>query len=529
MSAKRNSVIILAKDINMDKEYSNIIDYHESDIVSLCESNSHLVAKQTNYSFLRIGDNVINVGIPYATCLQANYIAMQNPYYNNKWFFAFVDRVEYNSEVSTNIYYTVDEISTWWDYWSKNKQSFVIREHVNDDTVGKHTIDEGLNTGEYICNATDNVLFTDLHFVIQYTTSTVTSTNVNGIIQPGSFFVTVSKNDYNNAISAIQANADWQILNSYVIPSIFLGVDPLSWNGIWAGKDSPVYTSKTITKQTTLDTYVPKNNKVLCYPYNYLLETNNNGGSNILKYELFTTTPSFSIGGVCTLGGSIVSIPNDYKDAQEPNALVGGKFPSLAWATDSYTNWLTQQGVNIGGLELNAREAGIARGGAEIGAGILAGGLAVATGGLGASLAGGLIGGGVNSIIDTLAKDKEYSKVPLTYNGNINAGDFVTAAGKNGFFFYKMSIKKEIAESIDSFFTKFGYKVNILKTPNFTGRTYFNYIQIGSGEIIGYSNQTISVPESSMDIINQVFRRGTTIWHNHDNIGNYGLSNTIVT
>ena len=84
MNNKRNSTIILAKDINMDKEYSNIIDYSENQIVSLCESQAHLVAKQQNYSFLRVGENKINVGLSYATCLQANYIAMQNPYYSNK-------------------------------------------------------------------------------------------------------------------------------------------------------------------------------------------------------------------------------------------------------------------------------------------------------------------------------------------------------------------------------------------------------------------------------------------------------------
>ena len=31
-----------------------------------------------------------------------------------------------------------------------------------------------------------------------------------------------------------------------------------------------------------------------------------------------------------------------------------------------------------------------------------------------------------------------------------------------------------------------------------------------------------------MDIINNVARNGVTIWHNHDNIGNYNLDNPIV-
>ena len=121
----------------------------------------------------------------------------------------------------------------------------------------------------------------------------------------------------------------------------------------------------------------------------------------------------------------------------------------------------------------------------------------------------------------------QHSFMTPTINGSLNCGDVITASGINKFHVYKMTIKREFAESIDSYFTKFGYKVNILKTPNFTGRTYWNYIQIGAGERIGYSNSSISVPDSSMDVINAVFRKGTTIWHNHDNIGNYSLNNTI--
>ena len=146
---KQNSIVILAKNIGMDKEYQNIIDYDEDDLVELCSSNSHLVSRQNNYSFIKVGENKIRVGLPYATCLEANYLCMQNPYYSNKWFFAFIDKVEYNSENSTIIYYTIDEISTWWEYWTK-KTCLVEREHVTDDTIGKNTIPENLEYGEYV-------------------------------------------------------------------------------------------------------------------------------------------------------------------------------------------------------------------------------------------------------------------------------------------------------------------------------------------------------------------------------------------
>lgn len=521
MNSKRNSIIILAKNINMDKEYQNIIDYSESELVSLCEDNNHLVAKQNNYSFLKPNSNVINVGISYATCLQANYIAMQNPSYSNKWFFAFIDRVEYNSESSTNIYYTVDEISTWWSYWTR-KVCFVEREHVNDDTVGLHTIAEGLETGDFICNASDSLIFNEYVYMMQVSETATTqeklyATNVNGIWMSGGFYIFDNINSMISVMNAI--TKDDVIKNVYIVPKYLLNTE--TYNTRWNGQNTPIFVNKTITQQTSIDTYIPKNNKLFCYPYNYLLATNNNGASNILKYEQFNGTPQFSIGGCATVGGSIVCIPNNYKEGNEPNMLIAGKFPTCSWSEDAYTNWLTMNGVNVGGLTLNAEQAHIALGIGETAIGAIS----LLSGnpfGIGTAV------GGVGTILETMKESYRHKLIPDSFKGNINGGDFLTAGNKNGFYFYKMSVKREIAESIDSFFTRFGYKVNALKTPNFTGRTYWNFVKIAGGEIIGYSTNQISVPESSMDIINNVFRKGTTIWHDHNNIGNYSLNNTII-
>jgi hypothetical protein len=86
-----------------------------------------------------------------------------------------------------------------------------------------------------------------------------------------------------------------------------------------------------------------------------------------------------------------------------------------------------------------------------------------------------------------------------------------------------MSIKDEYARIIDDYFSRFGYKVNSLKVPNITGRTYFNYVEIGAGEDIAFG----TLPIDAMEDINNIFRRGTTIWHNHDNIGNFSLDNNL--
>lgn len=46
-----NSQIILARNINVDKQYTNVLNYTESQMLSLCRANA--VASANNYSFLR--------------------------------------------------------------------------------------------------------------------------------------------------------------------------------------------------------------------------------------------------------------------------------------------------------------------------------------------------------------------------------------------------------------------------------------------------------------------------------------------
>ena len=147
--ATRTGKLILAKGIKLDKNYKNIMDYSESSMVSLVQSKA--IGTFSNCSFLRPGENIIDIGISYGQALQANYIAFQNPDYSNKWFFGFIDEVEYVSNATSRIHYSIDECATWWDYWDP-RQTFVVREHANSDNAGENTLDENVSLGEFIFN-----------------------------------------------------------------------------------------------------------------------------------------------------------------------------------------------------------------------------------------------------------------------------------------------------------------------------------------------------------------------------------------
>ena len=90
--AERTSKAILAKGIRLDRNYKNILNYTESSMLTLVQNKA--VASNLNCSFLR-DEGVLQLDIPYGTALTADYLAFQNPAYSNKWFFAFIDKVEY--------------------------------------------------------------------------------------------------------------------------------------------------------------------------------------------------------------------------------------------------------------------------------------------------------------------------------------------------------------------------------------------------------------------------------------------------
>ena len=119
---------------------------------------------------------------------------------------------------------------------------------------------------------------------------------------------------------------------------------------------------------------------------------------------------------------------------------------------------------------------------------------------------------------------KKASLLPNVEQGQ-NTGDVLYSTENNNFRFYKMRCNVESWKIIDDYFTRYGYKILRVKIPEINSRTYWNYVEIGNGETLAVGD----IPQADLDIINKVAQRGFTIWHNHANIGNYNLTNSIVT
>lgn len=527
---------------NLNLDENNQIDFANGTAQgAYFESLPHVTKYNCSYqrkdNYIRWPDHIDNI-------IEYNYVAYKNTHYTGKWFFAYITRMEYENDNCTRIYIKTDVWQTW-QFDLTFMKSFVEREHVNNDTVGLHTVPENLETGEYVRQSKNNNTQIDnptwLYFLANCyyvaALSEVPSSMVrpagpkiyNGVYSGLIYLVFPTAQDIDRFIYDIQDQIASDIIYSvFVIPQSMVEIPESSWitpTGKNYRFDYYPYTNQEatissgeLTKPEYLDIdYVPKNNKLLCYPYTYLLATNFSGSAKEYRYEFFNHTGcTFVIQGTVSAGCAIKLYPRGYniKSTDSPllqpinylEGLDGGKLPTCSWNNDSYTNWLTQNALNIPLSFIGS-------------AGAIVGGSALALTGNVAGVAGAV--GGIAGIAKEVSQIYEHSLAPITAQGGVNQGD-LNFAQKNTFGIYKMSIRQEYAKIIDDFFTMYGYKVNTLKVPNITGRSNWNYVKLINPNIEGY------IPQEDLQEIKRMFSNGITIWHNPAYFLDYSQNNTIV-
>ena len=210
--------------------------------------------------------------------------------------------------------------------------------------------------------------------------------------------------------------------------------------------------------------------------------------------------------GALGQGCNIKLCPSSYK-GYTTNAevfeygITGAKYPICAWSSDYYTNWVTQNAVNIGVSTAST---------------LLSAGVNASYGnfvGAGSSLLSGI--GGV------MAEQHRAKLQPDQAHGNMNCSD-ILPGWQRYYTVDCMSIRAEVARTIDDFFDMFGYKVNRVKVPNITGRRNWNYVKTIGCYIDG------DVPQGDMQEIKDMFNKGVTFWHNPNTFADYSQNNAII-
>lgn len=517
-------------------------------------------------------DNTIKVEALIDDLYGYNYVMYRNTNHSSKWFYAFITDMQYVSDKVTSLTIKTDVWQTW-QFALTYKPVLIDREHANTDVAGDNTLPEGLELGEMVTNGNvtnfaDGTSYctvievsqlenTGSDATLSYDWDTGVSPHsitpaINNISR-GTTPLVVGLSTTTALFSDIRdvydlAGLSDAIVNVYMLPQALVGT---TYNiSIHATKGNqgvsayhigiPAYVSgtytigtQTITKPTTIDSYTPKNKKLLTWPYCYFNISNNAGSSVPYHYEDFNSTITFNIEGTFGASGNTKAIPTNYKNISGTEngldySVSGAKYPVCSWKSDSYTNWLTQNAVNMDMQWKSTLLAGaIGVAGTALAGGIGAGALGMT---VGKAIAYGAAGGAIKGVGDILgtAREQHLAKtnanmVPDQIKGNLNAGDFLWAKYKSPFTYLPMSIKAEYARCIDEYFSQFGYKCNRVKVPNVTGRTNWNYVKT-----IGCYIQA-DIPQDDLQEIKNMFDKGVTFWHNPSTFMDYSQSNAIVT
>ena len=507
-----------------------------------------------NFTYQR-KDGTIRYGAKFDDLINYNYVMYRNDGYSNKWFYAFITGLEYLNDNVTAIAIKTDVWQTW-QFDLTYKRTFIEREHVNDDTIGKHTVPEGLDLGEYeiesLINAplwetnTPSTDFLPCFCVTKLPSATTQTTNgrvkndagyIGGVFSSLKFFACQTLDAAQHIIdiydndSSLTSDA---IVNIYMIPSCCVNRTDNSPSTIQGYSLYPIYNYYQSDPVTFYDphklaeNYTPKNNKLLTAPFSYFYISNNAGEEVQLKYEDFPLTNVPNVGQRRTITYYREIVPStslsaklyfkSYKSYTE-GATYGehlytyginyGKVPVCAWTTDYYTNWLTQNGVSAGlgmGLSILGGAVGMA---GSIATGNIAG---IAMSGIGIE----------QSITNTLREVQKAETTPPQAHGNTNAGDFNFCFLKDSMSIYLMSIRPEYASMIDNYFSMFGYKVNEVKTPNITGRRNWNFVKTNGCYI------EANIPQDDLQEIKNMFDKGITFWHNTTTFMDYSQNNDII-
>ena len=125
-----------------------------------------------------------------------------------------------------------------------------------------------------------------------------------GVFYSGLAYITDSPYRVDDIVDEL-ANHQAEPTNVYLVPKALVqGIpvppqNPTLDDYEWTGQLSPTYMNYNYAKPSSIDGYVPTNNKLFCFPYNYLILSNNSGSSCKYKFEHFTTADcEFKISGV---------------------------------------------------------------------------------------------------------------------------------------------------------------------------------------------------------------------------------------
>jgi len=484
-------------------------------------------AQLDNLAPIRVGDYEVRVPFTEMSALNINYVAFLNAGLTSEWVFCFVTDVKWRSENTTILSLELDVFQNNF-YNVSVKPCFVEYHHIpkSEDTIGGNLFPVNIETGDPVVYDYTFYGLTNWH-ICAYATEGTTGADFEGKIcnnvyrAASLWHVAISESDAeqqaNNLISTYNdAGKIDAIIALFMAPELCVNV---------VANPGHSEDEKIIPMPTNFEGYVPKNNKLFSYPWCYLMVDNNEGGSNIYRFELSQGANhqlEFVVQGALATLPQVICFPRSYKNnsLNYDEALIVNGFPQCGYSSDTFRAWIAQNKSTIALTAFSAL-SDVAGGGFKQ----IAGTAAAATGAIGGIAGAAMVGQGGSQMsqgIDTakslIAEIMDKKRLPATSRGKALSENINAAINLTSYSFYTMTCKREFAEVADSFFTTYGYPINRVVMPNLRSRSSWNYVKTMD---CGFTGR---VDLAQLKELRKIFDTGVTLWHT-DDVGNYGLAN----
>lgn len=515
-----NSTITLYKGIMWDTSYRDVRWFNVSNGDQDKFFSSH---QPRNYLY----QSPIEIGKPLRLdmyCQEAytyNYCRLRDGR-GGYTLYCFINKVEYVNASSCLLYYTVDVFQTWMPYFHFNP-CYVERQHATNDAIGANTMEENLECGNYKRDLLGHTDFSSkakrtVMITVEGNESSREGQLYGGIMSglKAEFFHNQNKNTIEDAGKFLQAYIDEgtqdQIVSVQMVPDRFNSTTVSNTlDGDTVEFSIPAY---------SIGAYVPKNNKLFQYPYSYIEVDNTQGEVELYHREYFKNKAKIQFKTYCSVIGNspeILLVALDYQGLDEDlttHMSLNG-FPMCAWNGDAYKAYLANNSmknrINLGASVISGGTSLLSGAGNMVG-GNVTGGLSQAVNGI----------AGAAQTIGTIAQEAHNATIAGNKVRGTQSSNAMYGAEKMDFWFYVTHIDESHARYIDSYFTKYGYRVGQITLPNLTGRSRFNYVQTQGMTV------TADIPPFDLALINAVFNRGVTLWHTDEYFGDYSKDNVIV-
>jgi hypothetical protein len=563
MYIEPNSTVKLLKGVPLDTSYRNTVvwDNLTAQVNGFSAFTKHTLSKQ---SYQRINKGVFRCEKSADACYDCNYMMFQNTAYGNKWFYAFINKVEYINNNMCQIVFALDIIQTWYNEWNF-ESCFVERETTASDKLFEHTVPENFEGDTIAYKTIRNIISNKLHntdrvsflHVACVSEVYIGNGNITGeylsngeltnvknwaTFKPqtiGNVFNSMAYYIFEDTSTGLQ-QASYLIYNYnkaskkdsiqmiYTVPDYCLtGINWSSGNYISTDFNNPTGTNIDISSfmptafeaenaKTTYGSYVPKNKKMFTYPFCFLELSNKNGSSQILRFEnLSGIGETFTAYLIATFGympnTSILCRPS-YYGGQILNDKLGVSLDGIQignYVSDTFVDWWSRERSSyIAKSVKTLLNFGVGVSQARSTREILQNEISTSKS----------IG---NDALDLISEGKQMAITSDSVLGNLSTFNQLYANKDFDFTLTTQVLRPEIAKTIDNYFSMYGYRVNTLKVPTVRNRPHWTYIKTRGCNIRG------SMPADDIATIEDIVDKGITFWLNINEVGNYSLDNSV--